>query len=57
MRHLAIDTDWQVATLLIHPNNERSLALAGRAGFEPTGDLAGNPYWKQRVSAFINETA
>jgi RimJ/RimL family protein N-acetyltransferase len=56
MRHVAVDTDWQVATLLIHPDNALSLALARRAGFEPVGDLDGNPYWKQRVSAFANET-
>jgi RimJ/RimL family protein N-acetyltransferase len=50
MRHLAIDTEWQVATLLIDPDNARSLALAHRAGFERADDLDGNPYWKLRVS-------
>ena len=49
MRHLALDTAWQVATLLIHPENGRSLALARRAGFELVGDLDGNPYWKQSL--------
>ncbi|MEY2452651.1 MAG: hypothetical protein QOD92_2225 [Acidimicrobiaceae bacterium] len=54
MRHLAMETEWQVATLLIHPENERSLALARRAGFDRVDDLDGNPYWKQQLSAFLD---
>ena len=50
MRHLAEDTDWEVATLLIDSHNDRSLALARRAGFERVADLDGSPYWKQRVA-------
>ncbi|HTH05743.1 MAG TPA: GNAT family protein [Ilumatobacteraceae bacterium] len=49
LQHLADDTDWRVATLLIHPENERSLALARRLEFESAGDLDGNPYWKREV--------
>jgi len=48
--HLAEDTDWAVATLLIHPDNQRSLALAARMGFDRVGDLDGNPYWKRPVA-------
>jgi len=49
LQHLATETSWKVATLLIHPENHRSLALAARAGFERVGDLDGNPYWKLAV--------
>jgi RimJ/RimL family protein N-acetyltransferase len=54
LRHLALDTEWRVATLLIHPDNARSLRLARSAGFEPFGDLDGNPYWKQPVAAALD---
>lgn len=46
LHHLAADTDWAVATLLIDRQNERSLALAARAGFQRVADLDGHPYWK-----------
>ncbi|MFP5321420.1 MAG: GNAT family N-acetyltransferase [Acidimicrobiia bacterium] len=49
LHHLAVTGAASVATLLIHPDNARSLALAGRAGFTRHGDLDGNPYWKQPV--------
>lgn len=49
MKHLATDTDHHTATLLIHPENERSLALAERNAFVPHGDLDGNPYFKRRI--------
>jgi RimJ/RimL family protein N-acetyltransferase len=47
--HLADDTAHTVATLLIDPHNERSLALARRCAFTRVGDLDGNPYWKRIV--------
>jgi RimJ/RimL family protein N-acetyltransferase len=47
--HLALSDAASVATLLIHPDNARSLALAERAGFTLRGDLDGNPYWKKPV--------
>jgi RimJ/RimL family protein N-acetyltransferase len=49
MHHLSITGAWPVATLLIHSQNERSLQLARRAGFEQVGDLDGNPYFKKPV--------
>lgn len=49
LHHLAVSTRVRTATLLIHPENERSLALADRTGFVRHGDLDGNPYWKQAV--------
>jgi RimJ/RimL family protein N-acetyltransferase len=56
MRHLASDTEWRVASLLIDADNSRSLALARRAGFDAAGDLDGNPYWKQSVASFHEDT-
>ena len=50
LRYLAEETDWRVATLLIAPDNARSLALARRAGFTRVGDLDGNPYFKRPVT-------
>ena len=49
LQHLAEDTTYDTATLLIDPNNERSLALAQRTGFVAHGTLDGNLYWKRRV--------
>lgn len=46
LRHLADDTPWRVATLLIQPENAPSLALAQPLGFRQMGALDGNPYWK-----------
>lgn len=49
LHHLAVDTDHRVATLLIDPANERSLALAARIGSPPPDDLDGNPYFKRPI--------
>ena len=49
VQHLALDTEWRVATLLIDRASARSLALAARAGFDRVDDLDGHPYWKRAV--------
>jgi len=49
LHHLALTGEHHTATLLIHPDNLRSLALAERTGFTSHGDLDGNPYWKRAV--------
>ena len=49
VQHLAADTDWRVASLVIDRENHASLALAARAGFERVDDLDGHPYWKLHV--------
>jgi RimJ/RimL family protein N-acetyltransferase len=43
--HLARDTEHTVATLLIHPENTLSLALARRLGFERRGEVNGEPFF------------
>ena len=49
LQHLAADTRYETATLLIDPTNERSIALARRARFDAHGELDGNLYWKRAV--------
>lgn len=49
LHHLAITGHCRTATLLIHPDNERSKALAERTRFERQADLDGNPYYKRTV--------
>ncbi len=43
--HLQRDTGHTVATLLIHPENVRSLALAHRLGFVQNGEVNGEPFF------------
>ena len=54
LEHLAVDTPWRTATLLIDAANERSLALAARLGFERVADLDGHPYWKLDVDSVLD---
>ena len=45
LEHLRRDTEHTVATLLIHPENVRSLALARRLGFVQKGEVNGEPFF------------
>jgi RimJ/RimL family protein N-acetyltransferase len=44
LRHLEHETPHTTATLLIHPENTKSLALARRLGFEQRGEIDGQPF-------------
>ena len=45
LEHLKRNTEHTVATLLIHPENVRSLAVAHRLGFEQKGEVNGEPFF------------
>lgn len=47
--HLARDTEHTVATLLIHPENAPSLALARRLGFVEDGEVNGEPFFRRHL--------
>ncbi|MFI5048094.1 MAG: GNAT family N-acetyltransferase [Acidimicrobiia bacterium] len=49
LHHLALRTDVTTAMLLIDRDNERSLALAARAGFAPLGDRDRNTLFARPV--------
>lgn len=49
LEHLRRDTDHTVATLLIHPENVRSLALAARLGFVQKGEVNGEPFFARAL--------
>ena len=48
--NLRDDTDWGVATLLIHPDNAPSLAVAKRNGFERAADVDDRTFWRRRLT-------
>lgn len=50
LRHLARDTRYTTATLLIDPANEASLAVAARCGFERRDDLRGQRYFTRPIT-------
>ncbi len=49
MHHLALSGTYSTGTLLIHPDNARSRALAARTRFTATGYLDGSCYYKRPV--------
>jgi RimJ/RimL family protein N-acetyltransferase len=49
MNHLAVRSEYQIATLLIATDNERSLALAQRCGFSATDEFSNSRYFKRPV--------
>jgi RimJ/RimL family protein N-acetyltransferase len=49
IQHLDRDTEHTVATLLIHPQNTRSLALARRLGFVQGNEVEGEPFFTRDV--------
>ena len=49
LEHLQRETEHTVATLLIHPENVRSLALARRLGFVQRGEVNGEPFFTRRL--------
>jgi RimJ/RimL family protein N-acetyltransferase len=52
MHHLALHTPVHTATLLIHRDNVRSLAVASRLAFVDRGDKDDSRYFKRRLPVF-----
>jgi len=50
IRYLDESTEFDTATLLIHPDNLASLAVAERAGFVPSGHIDGSRCFKRPTS-------
>ena len=49
--HLARDTEFDVATVLIHPENTRSLAIAHRLAFVEHGEVNGERFLRRPLRA------
>ena len=48
--HLARDTEHTTATLLIHPENTPSIAIAQRHDFERVDDVEGRTFWRRPLT-------
>jgi RimJ/RimL family protein N-acetyltransferase len=49
IRHLAESTTFDTATLVIHPDNTASLAVATKCGFVPNGKIESSRYFKRLI--------
>ncbi len=49
LEHLRVDTDVEIATLLIHPDNTASLEVAERNGFERGSEVEERTFWRRRL--------
>lgn len=50
LAHLRDESDVGVATLLIHPENLPSIAIAQRHGFERADDVEGRTFWRRPLT-------
>jgi RimJ/RimL family protein N-acetyltransferase len=50
VRYLDQSTPFDTATLLIHPDNAASLAVAAKVGFTPSGEVDGSRYIRRAVN-------
>ena len=51
IRHLAESTAFDAATLVIHPDNAASLAVAAKCGFVPNGEIESSRYFKRLIKS------
>ena len=49
LEHLRADTDCEVATLLVRPDNTASAKVAERNGFERANDVGERTFWRRSV--------
>jgi len=57
IRHLAESTAFDAATLVIHPDNAASLAVAAKCGFVPNGEIESSRYFKRLIKVHDCQSA